>query len=329
MSGLMRMVDGPDVTALVTQQDALAAAREAALAAAVPGRVVTGRVQVDWDQGESGTRFLVVALPDLGVFGYKQFHWIGDGVHYACHLFSTEDGAPLGVVDAAALTTLRTAATAALGVQALHRGSGDATVAVIGSGAEARAGLRALAAVTDIGEARVTSRNPANREAFAADMATELGLKVVAVDSVRAAVKDAHIAYSATASNGPVVYRAQDIEGLPVLASIGSTAPDQREAAGDVFTSAGVVLIDTTDALHESGDLIEARDRFGFDSARALLLGTALEVPPTAADDRTAVFKSIGSPEQDVVLALHILRRAEQQERGRLVQPAMSRKQNL
>ncbi len=329
MTEPIRFVDLDDVLALVSVDDALEAATAAARAVS-DGRVVTGRLQLSWGDDDSGMRVMVAALPDLDVFGYKQFHWVGDSVHYSCHLFRASDGSPLGAVDAAPLTTLRTAATAALGVERLYGRGRAAVAAVIGSGAEARAGLRALAAVVDLTEVRVTSRRAGNRESFAADLSAELGVPVLPVASVRAATEGADLAYSATQSNGSVVFDTSDLNDVQVLATIGSTAPDQREAAGDVFTGAGVVVVDTRDVLEESGDLLESVDEHGLDPASVRLLGDLLdsEVVP-AEGPGLRVFKSIGSPEQDVVLAHTVLQRADAQDAGRLVRPATSRKQNL
>ncbi|GAA4987988.1 hypothetical protein GCM10023205_68640 [Yinghuangia aomiensis] len=319
----MRMIDAADLPDLVTQEDALAAARDAASARAA-GEVIDGRVQFDWANGESGVRIMGAAMPSLGIFGYKQFHWIDGGVWYACHIFRASDGAPLGVVDAASITTLRTAATAAVGVEALYGSDRKAVVAVIGSGAEAQAGLRALARVVPIRAARVYSRNTVNREIFATRMNDELALPVIPVDTLRKATDGVDIVYSATQSNGSVVYHADDVAGAAVVATIGSTSPDQREAAGDVFARASRILIDTEDAIAESGDLIEA----ALAPESFELLGTALAAPARRTEPYS-VFKSIGSPEQDLVLAAHILRRAEEHGVGRTVAPAMSRKQNL
>lgn len=323
------LVDSADIARLISTADSIAAARSAAVAASA-GRVTTGRLQVSWDGGESGTRVMVAAVPDLGIFGYKQFHWVGSGVHYACHVFRTSDGAPLGVIDAAQITTLRTAATAAVGVEALYGAGRSGTVAVIGSGAEAKAGLRALAAVVDITEARVTSRRAENRESFAAELSAELGIPVVPAASVREATEGADIVYSATQSNGTVVYGPLDLPQDVVLATIGSTSPDQREASGEIFTRASCVVIDTTDALGESGDLIEASGELGFDTQQAVLLGGVIgadvQLPPAGG---LRVFKSIGSAEQDLVLAHTVLRRATEAGAGRSVVPATSRKQNI
>jgi alanine dehydrogenase len=320
------LVDDPDVTRLVSVHDTLDAARDAAIEAAA-GRISTARSSVRWDTGE--VRVLQAAAPGLDLFGFKQFHYVDDiGVRYSVHVFRTSDGVPLGVVDAATLTPLRTAATAAVAVEALVGGS-DAALALIGSGTEARAGLRALAEVVRLTSVTVTSRRPINREAFAADMSSELGIEIRVADTAREAIAGADIAYAATQSQGSIVLADDDLGNLSLLVSIGSTMPNQRELAGDIFRRSATVIVDTPDALRDSGDLIEAVEE-GFDPASVRRLGDVLAQPrPSVPLASRTVFKSIGSADQDLVLAALVLRRAQENDAGRQVVPAMSLKHNL
>ena len=251
-------------------------------------------------------RVLAAALPSSGVFGYKEFHYSPGGtLRYAIHLFSTDDGRPLGIVDAALITTLRTAAAATAAAGAFF---GDRaprlTVGVVGSGAEAQAGLRALAAALPVAEARVSSRNEENRRSFADRMGAELGIPVTPVATAAEAAAGTDVVYLATNSGGRVVAGPDDLAGVPLVLSIGSTLPDQRELHGDVLAKAEVLVIDTPDVLEESGDALDALEH-GLDPSRALLLGSYLADARPASG--TTVYKSIGSPEQDIVLARAIV----------------------
>jgi alanine dehydrogenase len=77
--------------------------------------------------------------------------------------------------------------------------SPDASVvAAIGAGGMARGCLRAVCAVRPVAEVRVFSPTPERREAFAAEMAAELGLPVRARGSAEEAVRGAHIVNCAT-----------------------------------------------------------------------------------------------------------------------------------
>jgi alanine dehydrogenase len=274
-------------------------------------------------------RVLGAALPAIGVFGYKEFYYSPGGtLRYAIHLFATEDGRPLGIVDAALITTLRTAAAATAAATAFFTGVRPSlTVGVIGSGAEAQAGLRALAAALPVAAARVSSRNEANRRGFAERMGAELGVPVTQVATAAEAAAGADVAYLATNSGGRVVAGLADLVDVPLVLSIGSTMPDQRELDGDVLAKADCLVIDTPDVLEESGDALEALDR-GLDRSRVRLLGDYLAEQRVPGG--TTAYKSIGSPEQDLVLAREIVALMEAQgQPGRVIDSLTDIKRNL
>src|SRR6185312_12382637 len=125
------------------------------------------------------------------------------------HLFRESTGDALGIVDARRITSLRTAATAAA---AVRHWAGDQPVrlGLIGSGEEAREGLRALAGAVDVTEAVVFSPTAANREAFAEQMGAELGLHVRAVPTQADVVGVCDVLYVATSSHHDAFLRAED-----------------------------------------------------------------------------------------------------------------------
>jgi ornithine cyclodeaminase/alanine dehydrogenase-like protein (mu-crystallin family) len=274
-------------------------------------------------------RVLASSLPTEGVFGYKEFHYSpGGAVRYAVHLFAIDDGRPLGIVDAAPLTPLRTAASAAAAAAAYYPDQDRGlTVAVIGSSTEAMAGLTSLAATLPLASARVVSRRAANREQFAATATSTLGLPVRAVAETRQACDGADLVYVATNSGGVVVAGPEDLADVPLVLTIGSTMTDQRELSGRVFTSADRVVLDTFDAWDESGDIVEARVA-GLERDRVELLGAYLAAPGRPAG--RLVYKSIGSPEQDIALAAALVRwLGENEVDGRTIETLSDIKQNL
>jgi alanine dehydrogenase len=124
-----------------------------------------------------------------------------------------------------------------------------------------------------------------------------------------------------------VVAGREDLAGVPLVLSIGSTMPDQRELEGNVLAEADVVIIDTADLLEESGDALDAVG-VGLDRSRVRLLGDYLDSAPVRVG-RT-VYKSIGSPEQDLVLAKSIVDHLERQQvDGRVIDSLTDIKRNL
>lgn len=320
------VVTADDVAQRVGPQLALCAARRAA-AAQLDAATRTGRLTLPVAGG--WMRLLGAVVPSLGVFGYKEFHLSPQAsVRYAVHLFAVEDGRPLGVVDGALLTPLRTAgAAAAAAVAYLSGGPVPVDVGLIGSSTEAEAGLRALASALPVGKVRVTSRREENRRRFAERMSTALDLDVEPVPDAAALSSQSHVVYVGTASGGSVVVDDGGLGTAPLVLSIGSTLPVQRELDADVFTSAALVIVDTADALEESGDLIAAREA-GFDASGVVPLGRFLADPPPDRPSRT-VYKSIGSPEQDVVLAAAVLDAAREDGFGRRTDSLSAVKWNL
>lgn len=311
----MRLLRSDDVDALASVELGIEAARKTA-ALVEGGALTTSRVQVGNEA--AWTRVLVGIAPELNVVGYKEFHRVGKRVRYHVSLFSYESGDAIGIVDGRRITSLRTASTAALA----HRqamGTEPRPLAVVGSGEEAREGLRAVAGSGGVSEARIFSPTAANREALADWAGAELGIAAAPAASVAEAVEGAGSAYVATAARSPVV-GAVDVAGLRFVAAVGATRPDHHELSGDVFTAASVVVVDCHDAIEEPGDAIDAISNHGWDPAAARLLGAWLGDAP-ADGERPTLFKSIGSVEQDLVLALELLRAAEERGLGEAIEP--------
>jgi alanine dehydrogenase len=289
-----------DVQRVLSLPDAVEAlARDIAGTAASNGAApaVTARSIARFDGG--WLRIMSGTLPEAGVFGFKAFHLIGGTIRYVCQLYRLGTGEPLAIIDAHHLTLLRTSATAAAAARH-HWGSQPISVGVIGSGLQAGSGLRALAAACEIREVRVHSPRPQSRERFAAAMAPELGLSVAPAGSAREACAGADLALCATHTGGRVALYAEDAVDVPYVSSISSTLPDQRELDEHLIVGAERLLVDTDDALSESGDLIAAGE-IGLDRNRVSLLSRYLAEP--AAERVRTVYKSIGSVEQDLSLA--------------------------
>jgi alanine dehydrogenase len=307
----VRLIDGDVVDTLATVEVGLAAAESAALLSR--DQVATGRVQVNG--ARSWMRVLAGCLSELDLSGYKEFHRVGQRVYYHIHLFRESTGEALGIVDGRRITSLRTSATAAVAVRAWAAGR-EVGVGVIGSGEEAREGLRALRGAVNVTRSWVYSPTPANRKAFAESMTRELDLQVTATDSQDEALGRSDVLYVATSSHHTPFLARADVAGIPLLAAIGSTQPVHRELHGDAFEGAAVV-VDTLDAIKESGDFIDAV-ACGWDPASARTLAEHLRQPDRAG---RVIFKSIGSVEQDLVLAAHLLAAAEERDLGELVEP--------
>jgi len=272
-------------------------AREAAEIAA---RAAAGAHTTRAEMQVTGTSFRVLAgaIPSLDLLGYKQFHVANEVVRYACHLFELSSGRPIAIVDGQHVTGYRTAASAAVAVGGVFDPGTAVRVAIVGSGLEARHGLAAVAAVRPVASATVFSPNPTSRDSFAREMAAELGIPVTAASTVAEAAAGCDLVYAATDSRGRVVVERGDLHGVRMLVTVGSTIPIQRETAAAVFGAAASLVVDTRDAFAASGDLIAAYDQ----PPKFLSLGELISVD-SAMPGGLIIYKSIGSAEQDLVLA--------------------------
>ena len=167
-------------------------------------------------------------------------------------LFSAETGVVTAVLNASALTEIRTAAVTAAATRALARDDAE-VLAIVGAGVQGRAHLRALRGVRPWREVRIASRRQSGAEALAADANTLLGngTAVVVAPDARSAIAGARtsadaaatvaadVVVLATSSREPVVERDWLAAGGHVNA-IGASSPTAREL--DVATVAEAVL---------------------------------------------------------------------------------------
>jgi len=232
-------------------------------------------------------------------------------VSYLVSLFDTQDSHLAALIDGNRLTGLRTAGTAAAALTKLMP-SGPVVTAVIGSGFEARAQLRAAATVLQISEVRVSSPTATNRELFARELSAELGITVTAIESAQQAVKNADLIICAARSRDETpVLMADWVAPHATIVSVGSTTPSQIELDPALIGKAQLVVADALqEVLHDSGDMLAAKAA-GFNpelntvSLHELMGGKAKRNPGDL-----AIYKSSGSGFQDIVVAELLYNRA-------------------
>lgn len=158
-------------------------------------------------------------------------------------LFSVRDLAPVAILHDGYIQVNRVACTSALATRLLARAdAGD--LALLGSGGQAWAHLRAMAAVRDLRRVRVFSPSREHREAFAARARDELGLPVEAAETAHAAVEAADLVVAATNTSAPIVDGAWLAPGTHVVSIVsGDERLARRELDDEVFRRARVVVV--------------------------------------------------------------------------------------
>lgn len=259
--------------------------------------IASGRVVARGDR----VRLRALAAVDGDVMGAKLHAQARRDSALLVALFAADDGRLLALLDGRSITAARTAATSAVAVDALAP-PGPLTLGVLGSGFEARAHVRALATVRELGSIRVFSPTRARREAFAAEIGAQ------AADDARTVVEASSTVVCAARSQGEEpVLDGNWLRADAVVVSIGSTVPEQRELDVRTLERATVIVADEPEELlTQSGDCIAAVDA-GVDVAHKLVvLGEPIEV-----NHGVRVFKSVGSALQDVAVARLMLEHAE------------------
>ena len=154
--------------------------------------------------------------------------------------FDPETGTPAALLDGEAITAARTAAGSALSAELLARKDAQ-ILAVIGSGVQAHAHLKAVPRIRKFREVRVVGRDRAKVE----QLAREFGAKAMTLGAD--ALRDADVVCAATHSPDPVVHREWLKDGAHVTSVGYNTAG--REVDEQTVVDALVVVESRAAAL--------------------------------------------------------------------------------
>ena len=231
-------------------------------------------------------------------------------------LYDGDDGRPLAVMDSMEVTALRTAAATAVAARALARREA-ATIALCGCGMQGAYQVRALAVVRSISSVSVHDRDGARAAAFAADLATQTGLRVVVAKSWPASARAADIVVTCTTSTSPIL-GIEDVRAGTFLAAVGADNPEKHEI-DPALLARSRVFVDSLDQAATIGDLHHAIDRgvMGRRDVQAELweVVTGRKAGRTS-DDEITVFDSTGVAVEDVAAAALVYERAVATGRG-------------
>ena len=238
---------------------------------------------------------------------------IGKDAHQgSVMLFSAATGELLALLNAAAITAIRTGAVSAVATRLLARAdAGD--LAILGTGVQARSHLAALACVRPIRRVRVASRSFEHACAFAETYAPRYAFPIEPVASAEAAVRGADLIVTATTAAEPIVRYEWIAPGAHINA-VGSSIPTTREIDTATMANAALFVDRRESTLHEAGDFLFAmrEGAIGPDHIRAevgeLLLGTQ---PGRVAPDAITLFKSLGLAIEDLAAADYVYHQAQ------------------
>jgi alanine dehydrogenase len=325
MSVRFRLLTEADVKSVLTMDD-LIDTMASALKRFSTGRVVQPVrtvIPVSGDHAFFGSMpALAQDPPSLGaklvtVFGANAAR--GLPTHLATIvLLDPETGALVALLDGRYITESRTAAVSAVSSRLLAR-KNAASLAIIGSGVQARSHLEALSRVHQLRSVSVWSPVRAHREQFVADTAQHESLrssaKIQTTDHPGEAVVGADVIVLATSSPSPVLENGWVKPGAHVI-SVGACRPTQREMDPALTTRARLFVDSRAAALVESGDVVMGMNegRFSAEHIVAELGEVVNGAEGRRSDTEVTIFKSLGMAVEDVTAADLAYRRAS--ERG-------------
>jgi alanine dehydrogenase len=314
-----------DVRAVLSMPD-LIGAMERALSAYSSGAAVQPvRTTIQVDDAPSFFAVMPASLPSPAAVGAKLVT-VYPGNHdkrLPSHLativlLDAATGGLVALMDGRYITEARTAAVSAVSVKRLAA-PGASTLAIVGSGVQARSHLEAIRCVRTLKEVRVWSPTAAHAEAFAAESRAATGLPIHVASTVSAAVRGADIIALTTSSRTPVVTDADVALGAHICA-VGACRPDQREMPTALVARARVFVDARAGALAEAGDLLLPMKEGAFGEGHIagelgeLVLGRA---QGRQSAEQVTLFKSLGMAVEDVVTAALVVERAQSAGLGR------------
>jgi alanine dehydrogenase len=199
-------LNGPDVAALNLTNDEILNAVEAALDAQGRGEtVIEPRMHLIPESSAKGhfnvLRGFIKPLHVAGVKVVSDFvdnYKVGLPSEMAMlNLFDPDTGKPLAVIDATAITDMRTGAVTALGAKYMAR-KNSRVLAQIGARGTAYWNVRLLDHMFDFDEIRVHSRREESRNAFGEKLSRDLGKPVRVMTDWESTVRDADIIVEAS-----------------------------------------------------------------------------------------------------------------------------------
>lgn len=172
-------------------------------------------------------------------------------------VFAIATGERRLVLDGPTVTARRTAAVSLLAAQTLAPNT-QGPLLIVGAGVQGRAHLEAFTAGLNVKDVLIASRSTASAQALA-DHAHTLGLRASVVADPNAVLADCPLVVTCTPACGVV------LQALPrpdaFIAAVGAFTPKMVELSPELcrhMATQGTVVLDTRDADHEAGDLLQA-----------------------------------------------------------------------
>lgn len=186
-------------------------------------------------------------------------------------VFDVASGERRLVLDGPTVTARRTAAVSLLAARHLAPNPAGPLL-IVGAGVQGKVHLEAFAEGLGIKEAVIASRSEAGARSLA-EHARSLGLNASVTGDPNAALADCPLVVTCTPASGVVLHALPRQDAF--IAAVGAFTPRMVELSPALcrhFADHGSVVLDTAEAAHEAGDLLQA----GLDAASFATLADVL-----------------------------------------------------
>jgi ornithine cyclodeaminase len=212
-------------------------------------------------------------------------------------VFDVATGERKLIIDGPTVTARRTAAVSLRAAQALAANT-KGPLLIVGAGVQGRSHLEAFAQGLPLTKVFIASRSTASAQGLA-DHARRLGLQAEVVDEPNAVLADCPLVVTCTPAKAVVLHATPRADAF--IAAVGAFTPRMVELGPDLcrhFATHGKIVVDTPQAIHEAGDLLQAGLDVGASATLRDVLGSG-----NASTAGPVLFKSCGWAGWDLAAA--------------------------
>ncbi|MGF1488844.1 MAG: ornithine cyclodeaminase family protein [Prochloraceae cyanobacterium] len=246
---------------------------------------------------------------------YKNNHQLKiPNVNAIVLVLDSQTGIPKALIEGNALTAIRTGAVGGLAAQLLSRHDSE-IVGLFGAGVQAKAQLLGAMAVRSIKKVNLISQTPSSAQKLANIIKSWSNPpQVNLVATPQQAVQNADIVITATNSLTPV-FNGQDLKLGTHITAVGSYQPHMQEIDSITLKRARIIVDSKEACLAEAGDIIISKAHIDAE------LGEIINQTKSARQSEAEItfFKSVGLAIQDVITGNWILKEAEKQKLGKVI----------
>lgn len=270
------------------------------------------RTSIETDDNLGMALFMPSYVPEWKLFGLKLVSVFGGNkppmpvIHGQMMVMDATNGSVVAMLDAPAVTALRTGAASGLATELLARP--DASIlAVFGTGKQTWTQVAGVCAVRKIKRLLIKGKSAANEAAFIQRAQEKYGVDTASLGDLKN-LMEADIICTATTSLEPLFKLSHLKPGVHINA-IGSFKPTMRELGNDIIEASKLVVDQKEAVLHEAGELAIP---IGSGHLKAEVIYAELGEVVAGKAGRTSkeeitVFKSVGNAIQDLAVARHLL----------------------